>query len=121
LRSVAVLVGDDQLHVAAPAQGTIAREAGDCGEIVRLLPEALRVEARDRRVDDVWRIEALESGTRRLLDACRLVFEPRLVRRHLARLRRARLAAELQQRLPPEPGELVVVPHRDERPAGTRV
>src|SRR6185503_21017366 len=78
--SVAVLIGDDEVHVPAPAQGAIACEAGDRGEIVGLLPEAMRVEAGDRRVDDARRIEALERLPRRLLDAGRLVFEPRLVR-----------------------------------------
>ena len=49
-RAVAVLVGDEQVEVPAPAQRAIGREAADGGEVVGLLAEAVVVEALDRRV-----------------------------------------------------------------------
>src|SRR6185436_16178051 len=54
-------------------------------------------------------------------DARRLELPPNLVGRDLLRLRRALLAVEHLDALESLPRELVVVPHRDERPAGTRV
>src|SRR6185312_13810528 len=51
----------------------------------------------------------------------RLVLEPGLHGGDLASLPRPGGAVENLKRLPATPGELVVVPHRHERPAGTRV
>src|SRR5262249_923710 len=121
LRAVAVLIRDDEIDVAPEAQRAIRREARERGEVVGLGAEPVLVEARDRRALDSRRVEPFERRGARLPHARGLILEPRLVRVDLARLRRARLAVELDERLPPEPGELVVVPHGDEREAGARV
>ena len=100
---------------------SIAREAADGREIVRLLAEPVAVEILDRRVLHRGRLEALQRDAARLRDARGLILEPRLVRRDLACLRRAFVARDALDRLPAHPRELVVVPHRHEGPARTRV
>ena len=105
----------------AEAQRALRREAGDREQVVGLLPDAEGVEALDLRVHDGRRLEALERIAAGLADPRRLVLEPRLARRHVARLRGAHVVAEELERLPAAPRELVVVPHRDERPARPRV
>ena len=51
LGAIAVLVGDDQVDVAAPAQCAITLEAADGREIVCFLAQAVFVEMRNRRID----------------------------------------------------------------------
>src|SRR5215471_12645350 len=106
--------------MSPPAEGAVASQAVDGGEVVGLEPKPAIVEPGDRSVDDARRIEAIHSSAPRLLDARRLIIEPRLIGGNLARLRGANLATKDLQPLPPEPGELVVVPHRHERPARPR-
>ena len=84
-----MLVGEHEVDVAAEAQAPIDVQAVDRREIVRLLADAVLVEALDGCVDDLGRREPFDLATVRLADARRLEFEPRLVRRDLARLRRA--------------------------------
>ena len=88
--------------------------------VVGAAAEAVLVEFSDRRVLDRGRLEAVavRAGPR---DTRRLVFPPRLVGRDLLGLRGALLAAEHLDALVSVPRELVVVPHRNERPAGARV
>src|SRR5690606_5878470 len=64
--------------------------------------------------------ECVERTTRRLY-ACRDVFEPRLISGDLDGLAGLRRTALLQDALPALPREFVIVPHADERPAGTGV
>jgi hypothetical protein len=58
------LVGDDQIHVTAPAQRAVAGEAVQRGQVVALDAESVFVELFDRHLVDVRRIEVIEAGTR---------------------------------------------------------
>src|SRR5215813_3530497 len=116
-----MLIGDEQIDVPPPAQGTVACQATDGGEVVRFEPESTVVELGYGRIGDAWRIEAIHISATRLLDARRLILEPRLIFLNLARLRRTSFAAKDLQPLPPKPRKLVVVPDRHERPARSRV
>ena len=103
--------------MTAPAQRPVDGEAADRGEVARLGPKSVRVEARDRRVADPRPVEPVQLVARRLADPAGLIFPPGLVRRHLLRLSRPDFAAELLLALPSLPGEFVIVPDADERPA----
>src|ERR1044071_6708755 len=54
-------------------------------------------------------------------DACREIFEPGLIRSDLDALARLLEPPRLDDALPTLPRKFVVVPDRDERPAGARV
>jgi hypothetical protein len=109
--------------LAPKRESAVELQTRDGGEVAVLEAEAVVVEALDRHVADGGGGEAVGAGggSRHLFHPCRLVLEPGLVRRHLAGLRRAHPAAEVLLALPTLPGELVVVPHADERPAGAGV
>jgi hypothetical protein len=117
LGTVRVVVGQDEIDVAAEAQRPVDLEAAPGGQVVRLEAEAELVELLDRHVLHVRGDEAVERRIAGPLDACRLELEPGLIRRHLLRPRRSGLAAEHLLALPALPRELVVVPHAHERPA----
>jgi hypothetical protein len=118
---MAVLIGDDEIEQPSPAKRAVRVQAVDGREVVRLGAQAVRVEARDGRVLHGWSLEAVEGLIRAGPDAGRLEFEPGLVGHDLSRLCGTRNAVEALERLPPHPGELVVVPHDDERPSGASV
>lgn len=50
LRSVASLVGDDELHVPAPAERPVSIQTIDRRKIVGLLPESMLIENSDRGI-----------------------------------------------------------------------
>src|SRR5262249_39212949 len=101
---MAVLIGQDQIEQPAPAKRAARAEALDRREVVGLAAESMLVELLDRRVLPRLRLEPFERSTGAHDDPRRLVFEPRLVGHHLARLCRARLSFETLERLPPQPG-----------------
>src|SRR5262249_26088812 len=121
LRPVAVLIGNNHVHVTAPPQRSISSEAIYRGQIVRLLPKSVLVESVNGCVDDSGWIETIERWSTRLCDSLRLIFEPGLVRRNFAGLRRPPLSVKFLQTLPAQPAEFVVVPHHHKWPTGARV
>src|SRR5215831_1427668 len=118
--AIAVLIGDDQVEVLAPAQRPIAFQTVDRYEVVRLDAEAVVVELLDRNVLDGRRPELLERSAWRS-DARGKIFEPGLIGGDLHALARLHERAGLDDALPAPPGKFVVVPHGDERPARARV
>src|SRR5262245_38650657 len=74
----------------------------------------------DRRISDSRRLKAVNGRIARLDYPGRLILEPGLIRGHFARLSRSR-AIEVLLTLPAFPGEFVVVPHTNERPASAGV
>src|SRR4051812_13784206 len=66
LRPVRVLIRDQDLDVPAEAEGAIAGETADGGEVVGLLAQAALVEPLDGRVTYRGRIEALQRRALRL-------------------------------------------------------
>src|SRR6202041_2447989 len=111
----------DQLHVPAPSQCAVTFKAADGGKIVWFLTEAVLVKTRNRRIHHLRRIEAIKGRPTWFRDPCRLVFEERLVGRNFAGLSRQIFSFKSLQGLPAKPTKLVVVPHVDERPAGSGV
>src|SRR6202041_47321 len=113
LGAVAALVGNNQLNIPAPAQCSIALQAGDRCAIVELFPKPMLIEPNDGRIDHPRWIESVERRSTRLAYSGRLILKERLIRRHFAGLRRAGLPGEFLQSLPALPTEFVAVPHVD--------
>jgi hypothetical protein len=121
LGAIGTLISDDKIDVPTPAQGSVAREAREGREIVRLLTHAMVVEALDSCVHDPRWIKVIQRPRARLSYPGGLILKPGLIGRHLACLSRTGCALELLETLPAKPAEFVVVPHVDERPSSARV
>ena len=100
--AIAVLIGDDQIEVLAPAQRAIAFEAVDRDEVVRLDAEAVVIELLDRDVLDGRWSELLERSAR-WSDARGEIFEPRLIGGDLDGLARLLERTRLYDALPARP------------------
>src|SRR6185437_13145848 len=98
----------------------VADQAVDRGQIVWLVAKAVLVPLFDCDIRHRGRIEAFERGSADLLATRWQIFPPCLVGGDLDALAGPRLAGLLDA-LPTLPGEFVVVPNRDERPASTGV
>src|SRR3569833_341149 len=107
--------------MTAPADAAVADQAVDRCDVIRFLTESVPIELPDGRVLNGRGIESLQESHALPSYAGRLVFEPGLDGSDLAGLCRARRAFEVLHGLPAQPGKFVIVPHVDERPAGTRV
>jgi hypothetical protein len=90
LRPIATLVGHDQLDIPTPAKGAVALEAIDGQQIGRFHAESVLIEMRDRRVDNVRRIEMVPRYVARPRHARSTIFDEGLIGGDLPRLRRTR-------------------------------
>ena len=117
---IAMLVGNDQVEVLAVAERAVGLEAVDRGQVVRFHPQPIAIELVDGNVFHRGWAEVLERPARRS-DACGEIFEPGLIRRDLHALAGLLELPRLDDALPALPGEFVVVPDGDERPARARV
>ena len=116
--AIAVLVGDDEVEVLAVAERAIGLQAVDRGEVVGLHAQAVLVQFLDLDVLDGDRAERVERCRWAACTRAGMIFEPRLVGGDLDRSGPAvRTAAGLLDALPALPGEFVIVPDGDERPA----
>src|SRR5260370_40563230 len=52
LRAVAALIGDNQLNIAAPTEGSVPRQTSYGREVVCFLSESVAVESGDWRIHD---------------------------------------------------------------------
>src|SRR4029077_17131598 len=94
LRSVASLVGDNELHVPAPAERPVSLQTIDRRQIVGLLPESMLIENSDRGILNLRWVELFERGTTTLHHARRLILKKCLHGSNLARLCGTRFAVE---------------------------
>jgi hypothetical protein len=115
-----VLVGNDQVQVLTVTQRPVALEAVDRRQVVRFHPQPIAIELFDGYVFYSGWIEAFEQRAP-LSDTCGKIFKPGLIRRDLNALARLLERSRLDDALPTLPREFVVVPDRDERPAGASV
>src|SRR5215469_159693 len=121
LRAVTALVSNDEVDISPPSHRPIAAEAVNGGQVVWFQTEAMLVKPGDRNIGDARWIELRQRRSARFEQSCRLVFEESLIGSYLASLPGVIHSAEVLQALPPDPTELVIVPHADKRPTRPRI
>src|SRR6185369_7634477 len=120
-RSIAALVSNDQVQIAAPPQTAMSPQTSDCSQIVRFLAQAVLVKLCDRRIHYFGWPEGGQRRAAGLDHPRRLILKERLHGCHFSRLSRKSFRSKLLETLPSLPAELVVVPHGYKRKMCTRV